>query len=75
MLVSLLVTGIPVALLLGSIVWRHVSDDLGIVPGAAIPWRLLGLVTALFVAGGIVSATTVDTRRRRTRLATQLHTE
>jgi hypothetical protein len=73
--VSLLVIGIPGALLLGSVVWSHVSDDLGVVPGAATPWRLLGLVTTLFVAGGIVSATSVDTRHRRNHLATQLHTE
>jgi hypothetical protein len=47
----------------------------GLIVDFAIPWPLLGLVTAIFVAGGIVSATTIDTRRRRSHLATQLHTE
>jgi hypothetical protein len=41
----------------------------------AVPWPLLGLVTAVFVASGIVSATQVESRRRRTRLATLLRTE
>jgi hypothetical protein len=72
---SLLAIGLAAALLLGGVVWRHVSDDLGIVPDVSIPWPPPGLVTALLVAGGIVSATTFDTRQRRGRLANQLRAE
>lgn len=67
--------GIPAALLAGSIVWRRITDDLGTVPGTAIPCPLLGLITAVFAAVGIVSATTVDARRRRNRLANLLRNE
>jgi hypothetical protein len=72
---TLVAIAIPAAILLGSIVWRRTSDDLGTGPGAAIPWPLLGFVTTVFLAVGIVSATTVDASRRRSRLATLLRSE
>jgi ABC-type lipoprotein release transport system permease subunit len=73
--VTLVAIAIPAALLLGSIVWRRTSADLGVVPGTAIPWPLLALVTTAFLAVGIVSATTVDKRGRDSRVATLLRSE
>jgi hypothetical protein len=70
-----LVIGIPAALVFGSVVWRRVSDDMGIVPAVDIPWPLLGAVALSFIVVAIAVATTVDSRRRHANLATLLRVE
>jgi ABC-type lipoprotein release transport system permease subunit len=72
--IVVVVIGIPLALLAGTALWRRVTDDLGIAPGAAVPPALF-LVVPASLAVAVVAALLADRRARRSHVAEVLRAE
>jgi hypothetical protein len=68
------VIGLPLALLAGAALWRRVTDDIGIAPGAAVPPALF-LVLPASLAVAAAAGVFADRKARRSHVAEVLRAE
>jgi hypothetical protein len=72
--IAFIVLGLPIGLVLGSVVWRAVADSLGVAPHPTIAWWIVLLVPAAIAVS--LAASLVPARRaRRAQVADLLHSE
>jgi putative ABC transport system permease protein len=68
--VGILIIGVPAGLVLGSALWRHIADGIGVHPGAVLsPWLLLIPPLVLLVA---IGSSLVPARRAAREQITEL---
>ncbi|MEP6659014.1 MAG: FtsX-like permease family protein [Acidimicrobiales bacterium] len=72
--IVVVVIGIPFALLAGAALWRRVTDDIGIRPGAVVPPALF-LVVPASIAVAVAAGLFADRRARRSHVAEVLRAE
>jgi putative ABC transport system permease protein len=66
--------GLPLSLITGAALWRHVADDTGVQPGSVVPPAIFLVVPAALVLA-VLAALFTDLRVRHSRVADALRGE
>ena len=67
-----IVLGVPIGIALGRVIWRAFASNLGVVPVEIVPVRLVFLLAAGALVGGVLLALVPATLASRTRPAVAL---